>query len=51
MPDKCRRRTHHATAQAPDKLFPQLTVLSVAELMGEAIGRVYSDSSMKELGT
>jgi ribose-phosphate pyrophosphokinase len=34
---------------ANGKLFPQLTVLSVADLLGETIWRVYNDSSVSSL--
>lgn len=31
------------------KLFPQLTVLSVANLLGETIWRVYNDSTLQNI--
>ena len=33
----------------PDRLFPELTVLSVANLLGETIWRVYNSSSVQSL--
>jgi ribose-phosphate pyrophosphokinase len=33
----------------PDNYFPQLTVLSVANLLGEAIGRIHEDSSVSSM--
>lgn len=35
--------------QTAGKLFPQLTVLSVADLVGEAISRVYNETSVSRL--
>jgi ribose-phosphate pyrophosphokinase len=34
---------------APEKQFPQLTVLSVANLIGEAIWRIHEDSSLSSM--
>lgn len=34
---------------APDNVFPQLTILSVANLLGETIWRVYNASSVQAL--
>jgi ribose-phosphate pyrophosphokinase len=33
----------------PDNYFPQLTVLSVANLLGEAIWRIHEDSSVSSM--
>jgi ribose-phosphate pyrophosphokinase len=34
---------------APENVFPQLTILSVANLLGETIWRVYNASSVQAL--
>jgi ribose-phosphate pyrophosphokinase len=34
---------------APENVFPQLTILSVANLLGETIWRVYNSSSVQAL--
>lgn len=32
-----------------DKMFPELTVLSVANVLGETIWRVYSSTSVQQM--
>ncbi len=34
---------------SPDNVFPQLTILSVANLLGETIWRVYNAASVQAL--